>query len=84
MKNTILSVLLLVSFSAMAIETSHERGYRAFEQGNYQEAKVLFSQAIKEQPNNAELYYNRALAESKLNQSEEAKKDFQTAINLIK
>lgn len=60
-----------------------EQGYKEYNNGNYQLAKQLFSEAIKENPNNAELYYNRALAELKLNQYDEAQKDFKKANEII-
>jgi tetratricopeptide (TPR) repeat protein len=81
MKNLILiSFFLFTSFLAAK---NNKTGYEAFTNGNYQLAKELFTKEIKDNPNNAELYYNRALAELKLNQYDEAQKDFNKAKEII-
>lgn len=81
MKNLILISFFL--FSSFLAAKNKEQGYEAYTNGNYQLAKELFTKEIKENPNNAELYYNRALSELKLNEYDLAQKDFETAKQLI-
>jgi tetratricopeptide (TPR) repeat protein len=73
---------VLCSISVFAIETE-DKGYNAYMSGNYEVAKQVFTQAINEDPNNAELYYNRALSEFKLGNISEGNNDLRKAKILI-
>ena len=52
--------------------------------GNFQEAIKDHSAAITLNPDNAEAYYNRGVAKSKLRNAREAEQDFQTALRLAR
>jgi len=55
---------------------------RLIENEDYESALKLFSEAIKSDPNNAELYLSRGIAYSKSNQKEQARNEIEKAISL--
>ena len=58
------------------------RGVVLQKKGNYKAAVQDYTQAIAIDPSNAKIYYNRAIAQMSLSQSEEAKKDLEIASHL--
>jgi tetratricopeptide (TPR) repeat protein len=67
----------------MEIENeAHKRGLDAYKKGDYKEAIRLFSVAIKENPNSAESYYERAKAYCGMGDHEKAIEDCGEAIGI--
>ena len=58
------------------------RGFLAYERGDYKDAIVDYDVAIDKDPNDAEVYYLRGLARESLEQSEAAIVNFDNAIRL--
>jgi len=73
--------LLMLSCSSSLL-TKYELGLESYYNGRYRTAVEYFTRAIWEDPVNAELYYWRGNAKAKLNLSEEAIKNYTTAIKL--
>uniref|UniRef100_A0A673NA09 DnaJ homolog subfamily C member 7 n=1 Tax=Sinocyclocheilus rhinocerous TaxID=307959 RepID=A0A673NA09_9TELE len=72
--------------NAKALKAKKEEGNKAFKEGSFEEAYVLYSEALTIDPNNiktnAKLYCNRATVGSKLNKLEQAIEDCTKAIKL--
>ncbi len=81
MKKLILPLFLCV-FSANATELT-DKGYYAYTTGDFETAKEAYTKAIEIEPNNYELYYNRALSEIKLGNYNEYNLDIYKAKMLI-
>lgn len=57
-------------------------GANAFNKGNYKEALNSWDNLIKKYPNEASGYYNRAITNARLNDSQAAERDYRKAIEL--
>jgi len=60
-----------------------DRGYEAYDEGNYSVAVEQYTKAIESDPLNAEYYYHRGVSYSLLSQNEYSIADFNKAIELV-
>jgi tetratricopeptide (TPR) repeat protein len=58
-----------------------ENGNRYFEKGRYQEARIMYRNALKKDPRYAEAYYRLGLTDLKMKRPLEASRDFRRAID---
>ena len=65
-----------------AVITATQQGTRAFQGGQYQEAKTQFELAVAGAPNSAESHYNLGLALFALGEVDQAREHFVEAANL--
>jgi Tfp pilus assembly protein PilF len=65
-----------------AVVTATQQGTRAYEGGQYQEAKTQFELAVAGAPNSAEAHYDLGLALFALGEVEQAREQFMEAANL--
>ncbi|MGH7206410.1 MAG: tetratricopeptide repeat protein [Nitrospiraceae bacterium] len=65
-----------------AVITASQLGTRAYEGGQYQEAKTQFELAVAGAPNSAESHYNLGLALFALGETDQAREHFMEAANL--
>jgi len=65
-----------------AVVTAMQQGTRAYEGGQYQEAKTQFELAVAGAPNSAEAHYDLGLALFALGEVEQAREQFMEAANL--
>ncbi|MGH9783428.1 MAG: tetratricopeptide repeat protein, partial [Terriglobia bacterium] len=65
-----------------AVVTATQQGTRAYEGGQYQEAKTQFQLAVAGAPNSAEAHYDLGLALFALGETEQAREQFIEAANL--
>ncbi|GHV09170.1 hypothetical protein AGMMS50229_18820 [Campylobacterota bacterium] len=65
-----------------AFEATYKRGKDAFDQGNYEEAIALFTQAIEIDPNNADAYLFRGISYGALGDHPKAIADYTRAIEI--
>lgn len=79
-----LSVLCLMAisqcFAAEGVVSCVERGKKLFASKNYSQAKTVFSQCLKEDPENVEILLSLAGVELTLENLDEAENYFQTAL----
>lgn len=62
--------------------TFTEQGTKAYQSGQFAEAKAAFAQAVTSAPQSGEAHYNLAIALNKLGDAEEAHRHFIEAANL--
>ena len=87
LKLTIVAVLLfvvtLLMFGCSSSQlTKYELGVESYNNGRYRTAIEYYTRAIWEDPTNAELYFLRANAQTRLNLNDEAIRNYTTAIKL--
>eukprot|EP00965_Chrysotila_dentata_P124374 4111461-Pleurochrysis_carterae.AAC.1 len=66
--------------SASNVDAAREAGKAAFIQGNFEEARLRFSEALEANPTDAVLLSNRSAALDKLGRQEEAVQDAREAV----
>lgn len=86
-RTALLATVLIASRAQAAgpLEKNHpevELGTEAYEAQKFDEALTHYDAALKEQPSNPRIQYNRGLVLHKLGRNDEAKSAFQTALDL--
>ena len=59
------------------------QGKAKLAQGNNKDSLIDYNKAIQLEPNHAEFYYNRGIANAALGRASEAKTDLKTALKLL-
>jgi len=78
----ILSLILLTVSCSLSEISYYDLGMKHYQEGRYRTSIDYFSRALLSNPANAELYYLRADAKSKLKKNKEAIDDYSKAIKL--
>ncbi|MEO6671776.1 MAG: tetratricopeptide repeat protein [Ferruginibacter sp.] len=85
MKKSICVSLSIVAFLFSIAQDPvalYKQGNEKANEGNYEEAIVLFTKTIEVQPENYYAWYNRGISKSRMNQYEEALIDFEQVVRL--
>lgn len=74
--------LVLATGATPQALTLTEQGTKAYQSGQFAEARTAFAQAVASAPQSGQAHYNLAIALNKLGESEESHKHFIEAANL--